>query len=83
MQEGVEDLMQYQANLRKQLTSSKTNPSIVELNTWMKRQDLSLATLLELQPNQLNSDILVVQFEKSLSNKGYVAQNLSELIQAI
>lgn len=56
--------------------------SIIELNAWMKKSSITLHTLLELQPNQVNTDMLLKQFEDQLKLNGYHPKELPELIKA-
>jgi len=41
-QDGIEDILQYQAKVQRQLVSTKTPLSVIELNQFMKKQNLSL-----------------------------------------
>lgn len=56
---------------------------MIEMNAWMKKSNISLHTLLELQPNQVNGDMLSKQFEDQLKLNGYHPKEMPELIKAI
>jgi hypothetical protein len=59
-------LIEYQAKLSSTLSSTKVPLSIIELNGFMKKNNLSLSTILELHTSALNGDMAVADFEKGL-----------------
>lgn len=82
-QELVDDQIQYQSNLQKQMVlSSQTPLAVIELNAFMKKQGLSLQTLLQIQTAHLNTEILSTAFEQKLNAAGYYPKETAELVLA-
>jgi hypothetical protein len=64
------------------MVSSQTPLSVIELNAFMKKQGLSLQTLLQIQTAHLNTEILSTAFEQKLNAAGYYPKEIAELLLA-
>ena len=74
-QDGIEELLQYQAKVNQSIKSSKCPFSVIELNAFLQQNNITLAQCLGIVDSQLDRDMLASDFFSKLQSKNFVPKS--------